>query len=41
MGRHMQAQHEPQRHGQRVFVLWVCWVLLAAFLFAAGVVALR
>lgn len=26
--------------GRRVLVLWLCWVVLAAFLVAAGVVAL-
>jgi hypothetical protein len=29
---------QEYRHGQRVLVLWLCWVLLAVFLFAAGVV---
>jgi len=30
---------QASRHGQRVLVLWLCWVLLAVFLFVAGVVS--
>jgi len=29
---------EQKRHGQRVLVLWLCWLALAVFLIAAGVV---
>ncbi len=31
---------ERVTHGQRLLVLWMCWILLAVFLFAAGVVEL-
>lgn len=31
---------ERANHGQRLLVLWLCWILLAVFLFAAGVVGL-
>lgn len=27
------------RDGRRLLVLWLCWIALAGFLFAAGVVA--
>lgn len=32
---------ERKRDGQRVLVLWLCWLALAVFLVAAGVVAAR
>lgn len=34
------AGHEPNPDGQRLVLLWVCWIVLALFLLAAGVVAL-
>jgi len=30
---------EDPRHGTRLLLLWLCWIALAAFLFAAGVIA--
>lgn len=35
----MDRGEQPQRNGRRVLVLWLCWVVLALFLVAAGVVA--
>jgi len=32
------ADARPRREGRRVLVLWLCWVVLALFLVAAGVV---
>lgn len=36
----MTPEQERARHGQRVLVLWLCWLVLALFLVAAGVVAI-
>ena len=35
------VEEAPRRHGTRLLVLWICWLLLAVFLIAAGVVSLR
>ena len=34
----MAVVERPQEKGKRVLVLWLCWVVLALFLVAAGVV---
>lgn len=34
----MTVAEQPQHKGRRVLVLWLCWVVLALFLVAAGVV---
>ncbi|MFK7742592.1 MAG: hypothetical protein AB8H80_19935 [Planctomycetota bacterium] len=31
----------PAANGQRLIVLWLCWIALAAFLIAAGVIGFR
>ncbi len=33
------GSHGRSGAGRRVLVLWLCWVVLAAFLIAAGMVA--
>lgn len=37
----MTAAEQPHQKGKRVLVLWLCWVVLALFLVAAGVVVSR
>ena len=35
----MEAERDAQKHGQRVLVMWLCWLALAVFLVTAGVMA--
>lgn len=39
MGSKMSDAPDDAQHGTRLLLLWLCWIALAAFLFAAGVVA--